>query len=135
MPIYVKKVKRSSPGVSINNRWFSSFFFVITSTIFILVVLCSNSFIQKIFPVRMWCDQIDLYMMEVGIFPKRGLALEAFSAFACWSSTYLFIRRLLNPETTMTTVEKYAADSFFGGLAAAGSVILKSVFTAAMVGK
>lgn len=56
---------------------------------------------------------------------ETDIAIEAYIAFLTWSSTYFFIRRAMNPETTSTVVAKYSADAFFGGLAAAGAAVLK----------
>jgi len=50
---------------------------------------------------------------------------EAYVAFLSWSTSYLFIRRLWNPETTNVTIEKYAADAVYGGFAASASVFWK----------
>jgi hypothetical protein len=66
-------------------------------------------------------------LISSGILNKKGITLEAFMATISWSSTYLFIRRLWNPETSSATFEKYAADSFFGGLAAGASIFLKAI--------
>lgn len=56
---------------------------------------------------------------------EDDILLEAYIAFLTWASTYFFIRRALNPETSYGVTQKYAADAFFGGLAAAGAIILK----------
>jgi membrane-bound metal-dependent hydrolase YbcI (DUF457 family) len=134
-PIYVKRIRKKVESNSSNgNQWFSYTFFIITTISFFLA-LYSKVLFSQYFSIRELCDNIDLVMMGLGIFPKKGIAMEAFMAFVCWSSTYLFIRRLWNPETMRTTVEKYSADSFFGGLAAAGSIILKNMLTAALAEK
>lgn len=62
----------------------------------------------------------------------KNTIIDAFIAFLCWSFTYLFIRRLSNPETTDSTFEKYSSDALFGGLAAAASSILKIILRNSM---
>ena len=51
---------------------------------------------------------------------------KSYVGFLSWSVTYLFLRRALNPETTATAIQKYSADAIFGGLAAAGAVVIKA---------
>lgn len=82
--------------------------------------------------VKNYIAQFENLLISIGLISKKGLLLEAFIAIVCWSSTYLFIRRLWNPETFSSTFDKYAADSFFGGLAAGASVLLKTVLTKAL---
>lgn len=62
----------------------------------------------------------------------KNTIIDSFIAFLCWSFTYLFIRRLFNPETTDSTFEKYSSDAFFGGLAAAASSMLKIILKNSM---
>lgn len=68
---------------------------------------------------------IDTYLMNENFVAKRGCSLDAFIAMICWSTTNLFVRRLWNPETAATALQKYSADAFFGGLAAAAAVYLR----------
>jgi hypothetical protein len=44
-----------------------------------------------------------------------------------WSTTYVFIRRFLNPETNVT-YQKYFMDSLYGGMAVMGSTLMKEMF-------
>jgi hypothetical protein len=52
---------------------------------------------------------------------------EAYVAFLCWSTTYLFVRRLWNPENwpAHNVIQKFASDAVYGGLAASAAVLLK----------
>lgn len=52
--------------------------------------------------------------------------LEAYIGFITWSTTYLFIRRALNPENK-NPLEKHGPDAWFGGFAAATAVLLKKI--------
>jgi hypothetical protein len=63
---------------------------------------------------------------------ETDMAIEAYIAFLTWSSSYFFIRRAMNPESTSTVVAKYSADAFFGGLAAAGAAVLKIIMIRTM---
>lgn len=75
---------------------------------------------------------IDNFLIKAGFLNKSGMTLDAFIAIVSWSSTYLFIRRLLNPENKGTTFEKFSADSFFGGLAAGCAVFMKHIVSSAL---
>ena len=44
----------------------------------------------------------------------------------------MFVRRALNPENRGVIFQKYAADAFFGGLAASASVYLRPIFNHAL---
>ena len=63
---------------------------------------------------------------------SRNIAVDCFVSFLSWSSTYLFVRRLLNPETTPVVFKKFSADAFYGGLAAASTAFIKPLLTAAL---
>lgn len=52
--------------------------------------------------------------------------LEAYIGFITWSTTYLFIRRYLNPEN-QNSLQKHGPDAWFGGFAAATAVLLKKI--------
>lgn len=52
--------------------------------------------------------------------------------FLSWSFSYLFVRRLLNPETSPTVFEKYSMDAFYGGLAAAATAFMKPILFKAL---
>ena len=90
----------------------------------LLVVMLSVSLLPQ------W-QHASAYMLEV----QQSLPLQnmtgawiekAYVGFLSWSVTYLFIRRLGNPETTVTALRKYSADAIFGGFAAAGTVAIKA---------
>ena len=78
-------------------------------------------------------EHID-YFVAKGAFTKqvRNTLVETLVAFLCWSSTYLFVRRLLNPETSPVCFQKFSADAFYGGLAAASAAFIKPILTAAL---
>lgn len=63
---------------------------------------------------------------------KPSTFADAFVGFITWSSSYMFVRRLLNPEngTPEDVYKKYAADMLFGGMAASTSVLVKALVTA-----
>jgi hypothetical protein len=132
--IYIKKVKaapknKSSSDAQKSQQFMFSFTFLcITVSLFFLGFYGE----QNLIPVKQYCSHLENMLLSHGFIQKKGLILEAFIATVCWSSTYLFIRRLWNPETFATTFEKYAADSFFGGLAAGASVLMKSALTKAL---
>lgn len=63
---------------------------------------------------------------------NRNIAVDCFVSFLSWSSTYLFVRRLLNPETNPVVFKKFSADAFYGGLAAASTAFIKPLLTAAL---
>jgi hypothetical protein len=132
--IYVKKVSSSGSSSSSskdNNNTINLFslpylFFTITTTLFFLSLYGSH-----IIPIKALCSSIDDLLLSFHLIPKKGITLEAFIAVVCWSSTYLFIRRLWNPENLgiKNTFEKFSADSFFGGLCAGATVFLKVALT------
>ena len=59
----------------------------------------------------------------------RNLLIEAYIASLCWGTTYLFVRRIWNPENAPMSqaIYKFAADAIFGGIAAGAAVIMKSL--------
>eukprot|EP01041_Mallomonas_annulata_P013456 gene13456-28521_t len=74
---------------------------------------------------------VALTMLGLGIWQDR--LVEAYVAFLTWSFTYLFIRRLANPESTAGAFNKYAADSIFGGLAASAAILMKHALNASLL--
>ena len=58
--------------------------------------------------------------------------IDCYVNFLCWSSTYLFIRRYLNPETSSVVFKKFSSDAFYGGLAAASTAFMKPILSAAL---
>jgi hypothetical protein len=101
-----------------------------------LACLYSDQYFPNIFPVSIFCANIEVYLDELpafrgrGLFHRKGIIFESFVAFVCWSVTYLFIRRFLNPETSKVAFAKFSNDAFFGGMAAAIAVIMKSYLIA-----
>jgi len=57
------------------------------------------------------------------------LVYEFYIGFLTWSTTYLFVRRLPNPENGDTTLayEKFATDAVFGGFAAGVAAFMKQI--------
>ena len=98
------------------------------------IVQNDNIFAQYV-PVHSFCHQLDAQLIQMGVINKTGVVLEAAIAFICWATTYLFIRRLWNPETFVGCLERFSADSFYGGLAAGASVILKTYLVGNSVSK
>lgn len=68
-----------------------------------------------------------LLRVNWALFSHEFDLIEIWIGFLAWSSTNLFIRRLLNPEIGTTAFEKYGCDSIFGGMSAAVTVLLKAV--------
>ena len=60
---------------------------------------------------------------------SRALVVDAYIAFLSWSTSYLFIRRMWNPENYGVVYQKFAADAFFGGLAASATCLMKPILT------
>jgi hypothetical protein len=88
----------------------------------ILVILTTLSFaIEKSYVNR----NLDFVLSIIGLVEHKKVVIEAWIAFLCWSTSNLFIRRLLNPETMRTAYLKYSADAFFGGIGQASGVFLK----------
>ena len=65
----------------------------------------------------------------------KKLLVEAYIASLCWGTTYLFVRRIWNPENAPISqaLRKFAADAVFGGLAAGAAVIMKSLLVRVLV--
>ena len=74
------------------------------------------------------------YILLKGFQTKRhrNIIVECYINFLCWSSTYLFVRRFLNPETSAVVFKKFSADAFYGGLAAASTAFIKPILSAAL---
>jgi hypothetical protein len=70
---------------------------------------------------------LDLVYQNWVLFQNEFDLSEVWIGFIAWSSTNLFIRRLLNPEIGVTAFEKYGGDSIFGGFSAAFTVLLKAL--------
>lgn len=90
-----------------------------------LIVLCSVALAPK---DSLYESSLLTYTFQILHMEKyRDLIREAYVAFLCWSTTYLFVRRLWNPENwpASNVIQKFAADAVYGGLAAGGAVLLK----------
>ena len=76
------------------------------------------NFIENFF-----CRVIDM----AGLDMYKAVIYDSFLAFISWSTTYLFIRRLWNPENGgwANTMQKFSADSIFGGICSAATVWVK----------
>ena len=103
----------------------------------IVMVLVAAVFIglfsDNTFPeygISHYCSQLEQGLDDMfpsrDVFHRKGIVFESFVAFICWSTTYLFVRRYLNPDTRQTAMRKFSPDAFYGGLAAAAAVVLKS---------
>jgi hypothetical protein len=69
---------------------------------------------------------IDVLVEHLGLALYKNLIMEAYLGFLTWSTSYLFVRRYLNPENPVV-FEKFSADAIFGGLAQAAAVLLKGL--------
>jgi len=88
----------------------------------ILVLLTALSLVENSY-VNIIIDNI---IVTFGVIQHRKVFIEAWIGFLIWSTSNLFIRRLLNPETTKSAFTKYSADAFFGGLGQAAGIFLKA---------
>eukprot|EP01038_Epipyxis_sp_PR26KG_P016663 gene16663-22784_t len=90
---------------------------------------------QSSFAAHHFAVSTDEFFYRLAWLGNKELIVEAFIAFLTWSTTYLFIRRLMNPETAEIAISRFSFDAFFGGLAAAAAVILKSYLHTSLIGK
>lgn len=111
------------------------FFYMAVPFLLVAAGVHTDSPIARWIPVLDMCQHLDDYLVAQGVIQKSGVSVEAIIAYVCWSTTYLFVRRLWNPETSRGALQKFAADSFYGGLAAAGAVILKAYLVANLVNR
>lgn len=117
----------SQPKLKPNNSIFRiMYFYMLAPIIVAYAIVQNNNVFAQYVPVHSFCNELDSHLIQMGVINKTGVSLEAAIAFICWSTTYLFIRRLWNPETFSGCLERFSADSFYGGLAAGASVILKT---------
>lgn len=70
---------------------------------------------------------VDLLRDNWASFESEFNFTEMWISFVGWSTTNLFIRRLMNPEIGLDAFEKYGADSIMGGITIACSFLLKAV--------
>lgn len=127
--VEVKVVKTEAAAVKPkpNNSIFRIMYFYMFAPIVVAyAIVQNNNIFARYLPVHDFCGMMDIQLIQMGIINKTGVSLEAAIAFICWATTYLFIRRLWNPETFVGCLERFSADSFYGGIAAGASVILKT---------
>lgn len=57
----------------------------------------------------------------------KKVLTDAFVAALCWGTTYLFVRRICNPENfpLRSAMSKFAADAIYGGMAAGATVVMR----------
>ena len=136
--IRVNRVANKNAGGSVSSSSIKPFdlklFYMTAPLLVAMACIPSNTFLASIVPVNKLCEYLDSYMLGLGVIQKAGVSLEACIAFVCWATTYLFVRRLLNPETTHEAMQRFSADSFYGGLAAAAAVFLKTFLLARVNG-
>ncbi len=111
------------------------FVYMLTPVLLGMACVQSNTLLAKYIPVLHFCNLLDQYLIQLGVIQKLGVSLEACIAFVCWATTYLFVRRLLNPETAHEALYRFSADCFYGGLAAGASVYLKTFLVAQVSGR
>jgi hypothetical protein len=112
-----------------------SYSFLVVTVLIAMIGIYGEGAIKEFINIEQYCHNLDLLLMQHNIITKPGVSLDAFIGVICWSTTYLFIRRLWNPETSDVAIQRFSADAFFGGLAAGGSVILKSMLVRILVEK
>ena len=126
--IYVKRGKSSdsnssSSGNGKDSKDLGDYIvkFLVSYGGLILVILTALSLVENSYVNNI----IDNITVTFGITHHRKVFVEAWIGFIIWSTSNLFIRRLLNPETTKTAFTKYSADAFYGGLGQAAGILLK----------
>ena len=120
--IYVRHVKEEVKLPKITTIEDTLLKFLISYGAAILIILTTLTFAIEKSYIN---SKLDDVLMLFGIAEQRKVIIEAWIAFLCWSTSNLFIRRLLNPETMRSAYLKYSADAFFGGLGQSVSVFLK----------
>lgn len=133
--ITVKIVSTPTPPKSPAQDNTFSFFFMALTTLLLAIAVYAEGPLKSIIDIEQSCSLFDQMLLNHGIISKVGVSMDAFIAIICWGITYLYIRRLWNPETMDVAFTRFAADSFFGGLAAGGSVILKAFLVRVLVEK
>jgi hypothetical protein len=128
--IYVKRGKQIDTKSS-SNLGDLIVNFLISSGGLILVLLTALSLVENSYINNI----IDHITVTFGVTHHRKVFVEAWIGFVIWSTSNLFIRRLLNPETTKTAFTKYSADAFFGGIAQAAGIFLKAVLSSQLMQK
>ena len=86
-------------------------------------------FVVLILPKRHTCTSDDIALIIIramGLAKHEQIVYESCIAFSSWSLSYVFVRRLLNPETHSSALtDKFTMDAFFGGLANAFACYMK----------
>ncbi len=103
----------------------------------LLVVYCHHPLVDERFSLKKEFAIISDWLNEHAVITRPQIVSDAFGGFLSWSLTYLFIRRLPNPENGFSweSLRKFSSDAFFGGLAAAACVFLKNMITVHIHGK
>ena len=90
-------------------------YYYLAITLFVAIIgILSDRHFSTTFSVSKFIASLDDIFFPSGIFHKKHVMLDSFVAFISWSTTYLFIRRLLNPETSKVAIEKFSPDAFYG---------------------
>lgn len=133
--VNVKIVPPAVPPKPSADHTFAYTFMVITTLLCVFALYAEEGSVKQYFDVEDYCRKVDVFLLDLGIISKPGVALDSFIAIICWSVTYLYIRRLWNPETMDVAFPRFSADSFFGGLAAGGAVLLKAILVKILIEK
>lgn len=120
----VKEIAKAEPPVDMT---FAHSFMALTVALTVAALLLDHPIVKGIVDIRLYCSHIDQILIDFGLVGKAGVTLDAYIATVCWGFTYLYIRRLWNPETMSVAIQRFSADSFFGGLASGGAILLKAI--------
>lgn len=133
MIVSLSKEASASPVTTVS--FIDITFMCIYMTIPLLMgAVCIYPSVRPYFPLLRVCSLFDDYLISAEVIQKAGVSLEASIACVCWATSYLFVRRLLNPENDgQAALHKFSADSFYGGIAAAASVFAKAYLMTHMV--
>ena len=108
VPIYCKRLKNEmnenkNKVMTIEDSFLK---FLINYGSLILIILTAISLTKE----NNYISNIINYIINtIGIIEHKKILTEAWISFICWSTSNLFVRRLLNPETTRTAYIKYTA--------------------------
>lgn len=130
----LQKKKDKTDSTKTSSKSTENPYFLPAAFVLLAVVVYSFKFSSNN-PINVWLDYYEGILIEWDILAKRGVLVDAFVSCFCWGIPYLFIRRLMNPETTNDAFSKYAKDSIFGGFAATGQAIMKHILMTSMASK
>jgi len=95
---------------------------------YVLLALLAISIAPKSLQRHFHFNQIFSSLLQLlDLQTYKGIIIDCYISFLCWSITYLFVRRWLNPDTVNATLSRFASDGFYGGLAASASVLLRKI--------